>query len=152
MDTGYFDAKGLGRKAFGDGQFTNSELLYDTMLLNGNDKSSEGNLVVVSIHIKNLPENESIDAPEKSSMKPEFSTENNEQIAMAMRRVYLYPLVYVIITLPGLLIRLLETLGIGLFTLELLQSIPQLTGLTNAILYGFTGIVRRALYDQYLNS
>ncbi|KAK9766907.1 hypothetical protein K7432_003658 [Basidiobolus ranarum] len=167
LDTGYFDTRGdqVQKSSSGnhDAYWPSDDINEEktSVVLTSSIKDNIEELAVINITTKELSihlEEDLVDTcfshnrTNDNKVKPEFSTADNDHIAMAMRRIYLYPLVYVVITLPGLLNRLLETSGVDLNIFEILQSITQLTGLANAVLYGFTGTVRRAFYDQYLRS
>lgn len=63
-----------------------------------------------------------------------------------------YPLLYIILWLPGLSNRLVEASGHSSKVLQVLQSTTQFVGLANAFTFGWTEVVARQLKQRFRKS
>jgi hypothetical protein len=71
------------------------------------------------------------------------SSEEGQKLSKAARKLFVYPLVYVIWGLPGILVRIFNSP-----VLNILQMASQSIGFVDAVLYGYSEDLRQRLVDK----
>ncbi|KAK9708978.1 hypothetical protein K7432_009319 [Basidiobolus ranarum] len=110
--------------------------------------SSQGNSV--SIYIENSTNQETF----QSELLPDSSylgrsPADEQRLIKSMRLLTLYPIVYILLWLPGLINRIVEAFGLSIQVLIILQSSVQFEGLANCILYGFTESKKKEILERF---
>jgi hypothetical protein len=78
---------------------------------------------------------------------------NTRKVEREIKKMLLlnaYPILYVILWLPGILNRLLEAAGHPSYALSILQCSTQYIGLANAITYGFNEHLKTSLRKDFV--
>ncbi|KAG9188773.1 hypothetical protein G6011_07478 [Alternaria panax] len=84
----------------------------------------------------------------ESETMPQLKTASSRDLEREIKRMMLlnaYPVLYIILWLPGILNRLVEAAGHSSYPLAILQSSTQYIGLANAVTYGFNEHLKTTL-------
>ncbi|ORY02895.1 hypothetical protein K493DRAFT_334457 [Basidiobolus meristosporus CBS 931.73] len=78
------------------------------------------------------------------------SSADEQRLIKSMRLPTLYPIIYILLWLPGLINRILKACGLSVQVMIILQSSVQFEGLANCILYGLTESKKNCLSDSLM--